>query len=137
MNIPRWLTPRLVTADWPLKLIAIGIALALWGYVKQEQTLTLTLSVPLELRSPPQTMRFARRPPLSVEVRLQVHRIKVPAITPKAVRVVVDLGRVRGRRVSIPLTEDNVLRPGGVSVLDITPSQLMLEFEPVRSEEDE
>ena len=58
----RW--ARGFLADWQLKLLGLGIAVALWAYVHGLQSLELTLSVPLELRNPPRSMRLARRPPL-------------------------------------------------------------------------
>jgi YbbR domain-containing protein len=131
----RWLTPGFWLADWKLRLAALVGALLLWGYVRQEQTITMTMTVPLELKSPPQTMRMVRRPPRTVEVRLQAQRAAAAALTAGSLRVVADLSGARGRKVSIPLTADDVQRPGGVSVLDISPSQLVLEFEPVGKEE--
>jgi len=133
----RWLTPGFWLADWQIKVASIVVAAGLWAYVRQDQTMILTLSVPLELRSPPQTMRLVRRPPAVVDVKFQVQRASVASLTPKSVRLVIDLARARGRRISIPLREADVIRPEGAMVLDITPSQLVLEFEPVGRDEGE
>ena len=121
---------RWLTADWQLKLMGIAIAVVLWVYVHAEQSIQLTLSVPLEFRNPPRSMHLARRSPSSVEVRLEARREVIPLLVPKAVRAVVDLSRrVTGRRAEIALTPDHILRPAGVEVLAITPAQLELEFE--------
>jgi hypothetical protein len=123
--------------DWKVRLAALMAAVVLWAWVRSDQTLTLTVSAPLEIRAASRTMRFVHRPPSSVEVKLLVRRDSLPAVTPKSVRVVANLSGLRGRRVSVPLTDDDVLRPDGVTVLDITPSLLVLEFEPVGGDGEE
>jgi len=124
----RW--TRAFVADWQLKLLGLAIAAALWAYVHSLQSLEITLSVPLELRNVPRAARLARRPPATVEVRLEARWDVIPRLAPRAVRAVVDMTKqVNGRYVTIPLTSDHILRPAGVEVLSINPSQLMLEFE--------
>ncbi len=126
MQWRRWLI-----GNWQLKLFGLAVAVVLWTYVRSEQMLHLTLTVPLELRNPPRTMQFARRPPGSVEVRLVAQRDLIPHLKPRSVRAVVDLSKVRGRRLSITLTPRHIIRPDGVGVLNIDPSQLVFEFVPV------
>ena len=123
--------------DWKVRLAALMAAVVLWAWVRSDQTLTLTISAPLEIRSASRTMRYVKRPPASVEVKLLVRRDSLPTVTPKSVRVVANLAGLRGRRVTVPLTEDDVLRPDGVTVLDINPGQLVLEFEPVGGDGEE
>jgi len=130
-------TWKYLVGDWKIRLAALMAAVVLWAWVRSDQTLTLTISAPLEIRSASRTMRFARRPPASVEVKLLVRRDSLPTVTPKSVRVVANLSGLRGRRVSVPLTDDDVLRPDGVTVLDINPNQLVLEFEPVGGDGEE
>ena len=127
---------RRVLSDWQLKAVGLSCAVGLWLYVHSEQRLQLTLRVPLELRNPPHAQRFARRPPSTIEVRLDADREVIPRLAPESVRAVVDLSGVTGKRVDITLTPDHILRPVGVGVLSIAPSQLVLEFEPAaRGEE--
>jgi len=121
---------KFLVGDWKIRLAALAAATVLWAWVRSDQTLTLTVSAPLEIRSASRTMHLAKRAPLSVEVKILVRRDSLAAITPRSVRVVANLAGLRGRRVTVPLSEDDVLRPDGVTVLDITPSQLFLEFEP-------
>lgn len=131
----RW--TRGLFADWQLKLLGLGVAVALWAYVHSLQSLDLTLSVPLELRNMPRASRLARRPPATVEVRLEARWDVIPRLAPRSVRAVVDLTKqVTGRYVTIPLTSDHILRPAGVEVLSINPSQLNLEFEPAGRREE-
>lgn len=126
----RWYFPASWLSDWPIKLGAVAIAVVLWAWVRNEATMVMVMNVPLELKSPPVTMRLVRRPPTSVLVRLQVPRDVASLVSSGSVVVVADLSVARGRRVSISLTADDVRRPAGVNILDITPSQLDLEFEP-------
>lgn len=128
----RWYAPTTWLADWPMKLGAVAIALVMWAWVRNEATMVVTMNVPLEIMSPPQTMRMVRRPPASLLVRMQVPRNVAPLVSTESVAVVADLSGVRGRKVSISLTADDVRRPAGVNILDITPSQVELEFEPRR-----
>ncbi len=132
---PRWLTMAFWREDWQMRLAALVAAVVLWAYIRQEQTMVITLNVPLEFRSMPQTMRLVRRPPQAVEVKFQVHRSAMASLSPESVRIVADLSHHRGRRISIPLKPDDVIRPEGATVLDITPSLLMMEFEPVGRDE--
>ena len=124
-------TWKFLVGDWKIRTAALVAATVLWAWVRSDQTLTLTVSAPLEIRSASRTMRISRRAPSSVEVKILVRRDSLPMITPKSVRVVANLSGLRGRRVSVPLTDDDVLRPEGVTVLEINPSILVLEFEPV------
>ncbi len=124
---------RVVLGDWQLKLLGLLIAAGLWVYVHGEQGIQLTFTVPLELRNTPRGEQYARQPPASVDVTLEARREQLSKLAPGSVRAVVDLTRAKGRRVELALTADHILRPDGVRVLSITPSQLVLEFEPARS----
>lgn len=127
--IARW--RRLLLSDWQLKLGGLATAAVLWAYVHQEQTLQLTLTIPLELRNPPRAMRYVRRPPATVEVRLVAPRDVIPRLEPRSVRAVVDLtGQVTGRHASVDLGPDHIVRPPGVAVAAVTPAQLVLDFVP-------
>jgi len=123
---------RLIFGDWQLKVMGLVIALGLWMYVHGEQGIQLTYNVPLELRNTPHTMQFSRQPPTTIEVHLEARREQLSKLVPGALRAVVDLTRVKSQRVELTLTPDHILRPDGVKVLSISPSQLVLEFEPIR-----
>lgn len=127
----RKFTWKILVGDWRLRLSAIAAAAVLWGWVRSDQTLTMTVTAPLEIRSASRTMRLVRRPPASVEVKVLIRRDSLPAINSRSLRVVANLAGLRGRRVSVPLTSDDVLRPDGVRILEINPDILVLEFEPV------
>lgn len=122
---------RWMLADWQLKLAGLGIALVLYIYVHSEERLSLMLRVPLELRNPPQAMKFASTPPTAVEVRLEAERAAISAIVPGSVRAIVDLAEVKGLSANITLGPEHIKRPPGVSVLSVSPSQLVLLFAPV------
>jgi len=124
-------TWKVIVGDWKLRLAALMAAFVLWGWVRSDQTLTLTVSAPLEIRSASRTMRMVKRPPAAIDVKILVRRDMLATVMPKAIRVVADLTGLRGRKITVPLTEDDVLRPEGVTVLEITPRMLFLEFEPI------
>ena len=125
---------RWILGDWQLKMAGLAIALVLWAYVRTEQTMHLTLNVPLELRNPPRAMRFARRPPARIEVRLAAHRDIVSSLDPNKISAVVDLSNLKGKSsLTITLTRDNIRRPDGVEVLSIMPGLLTFKFEPAAS----
>ncbi len=90
--------------------------------------LHLTLNVPLELRNPPQAMQLTRKPPSRIEVRFAAHRDLISSLEPRTVRAVVDLTDVKSSNVSITLTPEHIVRPEGILVLNIKPSQLILDF---------
>jgi len=121
---------RLVLGDWQIKALGLTIAVGLWVYVHGEQGIQLTYNVPLELRKTPHALHFTRQPPATVEVLLEVRREQLSKLNPSALRAVVDLSLAKGRRLELTLTPDHILRPDGVSILSINPSQLVLEFEP-------
>lgn len=120
---------RLIFGDWQLKVLGFVIAVGLWMYVHGEQGIQLTYNVPLELRNIPSNQQFSRQPPTTVEVHLEARREQLSKLVPGSLRAVVDLTRIKGRRVDLTLTPDHILRPDGVKVLSISPSQLVLEFD--------
>ena len=124
------LVRRLVFADWQLKVVACAMSLGLWMHVRGESVIQLTLTVPLEFRNPPRSLRLNRRTPSTVEVRVEARRDAIPRLVPRAVRAVVELPRkVTGRRAEVVLGPDQIVKPEGVAVLSISPATLTLEFE--------
>lgn len=115
--------------DWKLKGLALAIAVALWAYVHSAQQIAVTLSVPLELRNPPHAWRLVTKPPADVEVRLQADRALIPDLKPQAIRAVIDLAKVKAKHAEFSLTPDTIVRPDGVTVLGVSPSQLVFDFE--------
>lgn len=122
--------------DWKLKGLALGIAVALWAYVHSEQMIAITLSVPLELKNPPRGWRLVTKPPADVEVRLQADRSLIPDLKPSTIRAVIDLARVKAKHAEFSLTPDTIVRPDGVTVLGVAPSQLVFDFERSRRGDD-
>jgi hypothetical protein len=129
----RW--RRWLFSDWRLKATALALATVIWAGVKAGTWVQVTIDVPLELRNRPRATAFAKRPPATIRVRLEAPGEVLKRLTPDNLAVVVDLeGRVKGpaRRLELALTVDDVTKPEGVRVLEVSPSTLVLEFEPAR-----
>jgi len=127
-NWKAWVSWRRWLLDWQLKLVAVALGLGLWIYVNNTETVKLSMSVPLEFRNLPRNARFVRKPPAMIQLRLQAGSDRYIDLTTKMVKAVVDLSGIKEKRQEIILTPDNIIRPAGISVMEITPASVVVEL---------
>jgi YbbR domain-containing protein len=121
-------------AIWPfrhlgLKLLSFGLAVSLWMVVAGEETVERGLRVPLELQQFPSGLELQTEPPSTVDVRVRGASSALGRLSPTDVVAVIDLRGARSGRRLFHLTPDQVRRPFGVDVVQVTPATVALVFE--------
>lgn len=112
-----------------LKLVSIGLALALWFVIAGEKSSEIGIAVPVELQNFPKDMELTGEPVNTVEVRLRATPGVIQRLTPGDVSAQVDLTDMdEGERI-IQLTPEAIRVPFGVKVVKITPARATLHFE--------
>jgi len=112
-----------------LKALAIGIAGVLWLAVSGEQIVERTLSVPLELQNPPDTLEQVDIAPQNVSVRVRGSSGLLNHLSSGDIVAVLDLSSARPGLNLMPLTPDRVRGPAGVEVAQVRPATVQLEFQ--------
>ena len=119
---------------WPfrhfgLKLLSLGLAVALWMIVAGEETVERGLRVPLELVQFPAGLELPIEAPTVVDVRVRGSSTTLSRVAPGDIVAVLDLRAARpGRRV-FQLTPEQVRVPFGAEVVQVTPASIAMLFE--------
>ena len=113
---------RAVVAHWPLKLLALVMAIALWLFVGSAERTEIALALPVEYfgLEDPLTLDGPRRE--MVDVQLQAARWAAARVGPATVRVRVDVSGLREGDNVVHLVPDNVQAPAGVRVTRVAPA---------------
>lgn len=112
-----------------LKLMAILLAVALWFTVAGQQNVERTITVPLDFRNPPADLEILGDKQDTVEVRVVGSSTVLSRLDPGEVVAVVDLTGARPGSRLFHLRTEEVRVPYGVTVLQVTPATIGLEFE--------
>jgi len=121
-------------AIWPfrhvgLKVLSLGLALALWMVVAGEETAERSLRVPLELQQFPQGLELSGEPASTIEVRVRGSSGALARISPGDVVAVLDLRGAREGNRLFHMTPDQVRSPAGIEVVQINPGTVSMAFE--------
>lgn len=116
--------------NWGIKLVSLGLSLALWFYVTSKGKSEMTITVPLELRNiPPETVVVGDIAG-SLEVRLQSQERELRDISlGKKVVGVLDLSMTKIGENLLHISPDDIRRPSDVTVSHITPSEITVKLE--------
>jgi YbbR domain-containing protein len=113
-----------VLENWPYKLLALIIAVALWAFVVGQEKAEITMRVPVEVTGLPRDLVLANQVDSEVEVRLYGPQNLVRQISLRPRVKQLDLsGLSAGDHIFQVLPEDLNL-PSSVSVVRISPSRL-------------
>jgi YbbR domain-containing protein len=112
-----------------LKLLAVMMATLLWLTVAGEHVVERTLRVPLELRNVPEQLEIVGDPPMTVDVRVRGSSTLLTRTEPGEIVAILDLATARAGSRLFHLRADEVRRPYGVEVAQITPVTISLELE--------
>ena len=131
-SLRTWLAHNLA-----LKLVAILLAVVMWGFVafqRRGETTELKFSSPLVFRNIPPDVELVHTPVQSVSVLVRAQRRMVNSINPNQFQVYVDLANQLPGQVEYELTPRNVAYlnvspPEDMSVLQISPSTIPLRLE--------
>jgi YbbR domain-containing protein len=112
-----------------LKLVSLVLASMLWLAVAGEATVYRNLRVPLEFANVPEPLEMIGEPPSSVEVRVRGSSAILGGIDPGDVVAVLDLRAAREGRRLFHILSDQVRVPFGVTVSQVSPGTIALQFE--------
>ena len=121
---------KVLLRNWWLKLLALGLAYALWLAVAQAPQADIAVSVPLELRNLPPALRLEGEMATRVHLHLHGPESLLRLLPSEQVGVVLDLQGFTVGNHTIPLTPANVVAPSGIEVVRITPEEVRLELAP-------
>lgn len=124
-----WLR-QVLLHNWWLKLLALGMAYALWAVVipRESGPVEIGRSVPLELVNLPRGAQVVGEFPTHIHLHLRGSEGRLRRLAPEDVGVVLDLsGASPGNHIFV-LTAENVEVPPGVEVVRIVPEQVSLEL---------
>ena len=114
--------------NWWLKLLALGLAYALWALATQSPTVEISVSVPLELRKLPPGLHVAGEFPPQVHLHLRGSGSRLRTLRPEKLGVGVDLSGIAAGNHWFLLDPRDVNAPPGIEVVDITPAQVQLQL---------
>jgi YbbR domain-containing protein len=112
-----------------LKVLAIGLATALWLAVAGQHVVERTLRVPLEFRNSPPRHEVVGEVPSTVDVRLRGSSVVLSRLGAGDVVAVLDLTGARAGSRLFHIPPEQVTIPYGVDVMHVMPSTIQLELE--------
>jgi YbbR domain-containing protein len=116
-------------ANWPLKLLALGLAFAIWVSVTGEKRVVQDFSLPLEIELSPERV-LASPTPHTVTVRLRGVESVMRRLDPVPMTLQVDLRETAPGGHEVQLTNEDLSNvPRGVDVEFIDPDRLSLVVE--------
>ena len=113
-----------------LKAVSIALAAALWLVVSGEEIVERALRIPLEFTNVPSQLEIVGEPPNVVDVRVRGSSGALSRIAAGELVAVLDLQSARAGQRLFHLSPVDVRRPFGVEVVQVTPSNLYMTFEP-------
>jgi YbbR domain-containing protein len=113
-----------------LKVVSIALAALLWLVVAGEQIVERALRIPLEFTNVPSQLELVGEPPNVVDVRVRGSSGSLSRIAAGELVAVLDLETARAGQRLFHLSATDVRAPFGIEVVQITPSNLYMKFEP-------
>jgi YbbR domain-containing protein len=115
-----------------LKFISIVLAALLWLLVSGERTVERAVRIPLELENLPEELEVVGVPE-AVDVRVRGSSGVLARVAPGDLVAVVDVGSARAGQRLFHLVNADVRAPFGIDVVQVSPSNLSMMFEPSAS----
>jgi hypothetical protein len=116
------------------KLLALALALALWGAVAGEQKVELSLTVPVEIRGLPPALVQVAELPEGVALRIRGPRTLMAALAPAEVALSASAGGLGEGEHVLGLRPEDARVPRGVEVLQVTPNRVRVFLDPLVEE---
>jgi len=112
------------------KLVSLLIAVMLWwGVGRDQRSIEMPLTVPLEFQNPPSHLQFNSNYPFEAHITLRGPERVLEELSPSEVHAVVDLqGAGPGER-TYSVSRSNIRVPRDVNVVQIVPSQFHISFD--------
>jgi len=118
--------------NWGIKLLALGLSLALWFYVTSKGKTEMTITIPIELRNIPQNMAVVGDVAGSLEVRIQGQERLMRDITiGEKVVCLADLSMTKIGENTVRISPDDIRRPLGTTIMHLSRTELAVKLEPL------
>jgi YbbR domain-containing protein len=112
-----------------LKVLALGLAIALWWFVAGESKVQVGFVVPLEIRNVPQGLTITNKVERQVEVRLAGPPSLLGTLQQADVTVAIDLSGARPGRQVVHVDDRSIKVPPGIKVQRIYPNTIEVSLE--------
>jgi YbbR domain-containing protein len=125
------LLTRWITREWPLKLVSLVLALALWlllvpaGRVSAEKSMV----IPLETSDIPPGLEIVQRPAATIDVTIRAPSRVLSEIGPSSLVARIDLERATVHQEEYALNASMIELPPGAKVVTISPSRVTIKLE--------
>ncbi len=116
-----------VLANWPLKLLSLALAFAIWVFVSGEKRIPLDLAVPLDIK-PPDDFVYTEPPPATVTVRVRGPESQMRRLDRVYIGLDLEHPSVGPQEVQLSNADLDGLPPG-VEVDSIDPDRVRLEVD--------
>jgi YbbR domain-containing protein len=113
-----------------LKILSLALAALIWLLVAGEQIVERALRIPLEFTNLPAQLELVGEPPTVVDVRVRGSSGALSRVATGELVAVLDLRTARPGQRLFHLTGADVRAPFGIDVVQISPSNLSMVFEP-------
>lgn len=118
-----------VLVNWPLKLLSLALAFAIWVFVSGEKSMVRDFAVPLEIRLPENRI-LTTAPPTTVTVRVRGPESLMRRLDRVPIGLGVDLGDPPAGQQEVQLSKADLDGlPRGVEIDFIDPDRLRLEVD--------
>ena len=115
---------RRLLENWPIKVVAMVFAVALWAFVVTEERTDAVFTVPLDLVDRPVGVEVASVAVETVVVRVEGRDSVLRRLHEADFRAEVSLKSAQPGRFVAHIDTDNVSAPIGVRVVRVTPSEV-------------
>lgn len=118
-----------LTRNWPLKLLSLALALALWVAVTGIGVIVQDVTVPVEISLGESYTLIGAKPTVAT-VRLRGPETLLRGIDRSGMELLIDLGETSTGERTVQLSENNLVgRPRGLELTGITPDRLTLQVD--------
>jgi len=122
---------RWITRDWPLKIVSLVLALALWLLLVPAEKVSSekSLTIPLEAAGVPAGLEIVERPVATIDVTVRAARRVLSEITPSSLSARIDLERASVHQQEYAINAAMIDVPAGAQVVKISPSKVTIKLE--------
>ena len=115
---------EVITSNWKLKLISLGIAVALWTFVVGQESAEVTVRMPVVISGLPTDMVMANQVANEVELRLYGPQSLVRQAANRPAAKQLNLAGMGTGEHTFQVLPEELNLPPGVEVLRISPARL-------------
>jgi hypothetical protein len=120
---------HLVSKDWMLKFISLGLAVVLWYFVGGEDRVDKNVMVPIEIINLPRDLVISNQFKKEIEVTVSGPRSLILEMASKAITRQVDLSAATPGTMVIENDNDHIPVLRGITVQRVTPSSIILSLD--------